>query len=858
MKHHFIVLALLNGILLLFPSLLIAQNTQLSNPLRLDDDSNAQSGAQMIFSNPAGLGFNEKYQLSYDFWGTTQGKNQHAISLSYNPFKTYHIALGWQQGSFVFANAIRFQQLSLGLSYHSASDFWHENKQNLSQTLKIGFQYRIARYLSLGVSEWLYRAPFEEMKLFTEIGFAVKPLLDRSYLSTSLRTESNHNASLLSSFHFRLSGGNFFLGSISLYARHQYQLKTEEQSIALGLSFNDDFSVLGGLQAPMDKLDSTNDQMYYGGLRIKAKPAEEERDSSKAKIVEISLSQLAEIQKKSVLLINDEFRSPYLDKLLTFKKLAQDPNVSAVVLTIAGENYEWGRAWEIGKQIEALKTAGKKVYAYVLSANTQSYFVASHAHEIWTPPVFELMLTSLGGQWVYFGDFLKNIGVQPQFLAVGDYKNAPEVFVKNGPSPYAKEVSQNLIDQKYQLVLETITKNRSLTTDQTKEIIAQGPFVSSVAKNKKLIDGIAFYDEFLRVLEKKHKNHRLDQRYEQGIYQTERWGHKDQIAVIHAVGELGGGTNLLSGQDKIFNPEIMIPLIERLKYNSKVKAVVLRIDSPGGDVNGADHIWRYLSLLAKQKPLIVSMGDVAASGGYYVAAPAKKIFASPLTITGSIGIFAGKFSISQLLKKFGIEVYSMEKDPNAHTMSMLTPWPESLEKQFTASLTELYEIFLSRVLSGRKALNREQLIKIAGGRVWTGNEAIKNGLVDQIGGLADAIEEAVKLAKIDDYEVKAYFGESQSSIKRAILGQVAVDSLLESSADDVVLPQDGFGTEVTQGMQHTVRQLYQQLLLSLSNQSAEQLIFIFSSLLSQSPSKVMALLPWMELNHTNLYHGVDE
>jgi ClpP class serine protease len=363
----------------------------------------------------------------------------------------------------------------------------------------------------------------------------------------------------------------------------------------------------------------------------------------------------------------------------------------------------------------------------------------------------------------------------------------------------------------------------------------------------------------------------------------------------------------------------------------------LRIDSPGGDVNGADHIWRYLTMLAKRKPLIVSMGDVAASGGYYVAAPAHKILASPLTITGSIGIFAGKFSVVQLLKKFGIEVFSLEKDPNAHTMSLLTPWSEALEKQFITSLTELYELFLNRVLSGRNGrklnpknktveqvpsnqvavqvpsnqvavqvpsnqvavqvpsnqvavqvpsdqstFNRAHLLKIASGRVWTGNEAYQHGLVDQIGGLSDAIEEAAKMAKLKDYEVRGYYGEAQSTIKKALGQAQGFEGVMESESkisenliDDLSnvdfttssqeaqidepstalllqsLSAQASSSHSSQFLQ-AFTQLYQLLLLSLTPQATQQLMSIFSAISFGPSTKMMAILPWLELNSSTM------
>jgi protease-4 len=843
------------------PTQVATTTPKTSTFMRLDDDISSQSGAQMLFSNPAGIGFNQRFQLAYDFWGQKIAQTQsakHALGMTFSPFKNYHLGLGWQNGAFTFASALRAQNLSIGFSYQSRSDFWTSTQQDLAEIWKIGFQYRIARYLSLGLTEWLSHQKGQDLKLLMEVGLAIKPLTDRIILASAFRTDEQ-SAKVISSLQMRLGTGDQWFGNLSLYARHQYDLKSEDQWLALGLSFGGQYAVSGSMQNQIDDAFSSHSPVYHGSVRIKSSTTLEEKDKTRPKIVEISLSKLSEMQKSnSLIALSDNFQSPFLSKLLAMKAIEKDPSVSAVLLTFAGDNYDWGRAWEISQQIKKIKHAGKKVYAYLLGGSTQSYYVASHADEIWMAPVAELMLTSLGGQWLYFGDFLQRFGIKPQFLAVGEYKSAPEIFSKNAPSDASKEVSQSLLDQRYDLLIDALAQNRKFPNQDVKTLLAEGPFVAKTAKEKKLIDQIAFYDEMLRELEKKHPRHQFIQNQYPFKNQSEIWGKKDQVAVIYAVGDLSSGSaNPLTGQSKFFNPETLVPLIEKLRMNDQVKAVVLRIDSPGGDVNGADVIWRYLSLLAKRKPLIVSMGDVAASGGYYVAAPAKKIFASPLTVTGSIGIFAGKPVVGDLLRQLGIGIFTLQKDENATTMSLFTPWSATLEKQFLKALTELYDLFLTRVLTGRKNLTREKLAKVASGRVWTGQDALKHGLVDQIGGLSDAIESAIQMTGAKELEVKAYYGESQSSLKKMILGSVdTIDSWSSDSdhslSDHSLHLDDLAQTSAQTSAQTALPQFVQQLMMILSPATIEVITAVLSSLMTHQEFKAMAILPWVEMSQPSL------
>lgn len=415
---------------------------------------------------------------------------------------------------------------------------------------------------------------------------------------------------------------------------------------------------------------------------------------------------------------------------------------------------------EIRRGLEDFKKSGKFVVAYANALTQKDYYLNSVADTLYLNPVGELDFKGLSSEVLFFKDFEDKSGVKMEVIRHGKYKSAVEPFLENEMSPANREQMTVLLNSIWGSVVSDISKSRKISVDSLNSIAnSLGARTPELAKQKHLIDRIAYEDEYhngirkaLKVDKEKEYNKVSILDYADKVARTNTdYSKKDKIAIIYAQGEIKSG----EGDVDYIGEGSMRRSLEEARNDEDVKAVVLRVDSPGGSALTSELIWREIELTKKVKPVVVSMGNLAASGGYYISCNANTVFAEPNTITGSIGVFGMLPNFHPLATKLGINAEQVRTHKNASGYSVFEPIDENFKGYVTESIENIYSVFLKRVAAGRK-MSVAQVNEIAQGRVWTGVDALKLGLVDKLGGMDLAIQHAAKLAKVKEYRTENY------------------------------------------------------------------------------------------------------
>ncbi|CAM1352937.1 signal peptide peptidase SppA [Tenacibaculum ascidiaceicola] len=408
----------------------------------------------------------------------------------------------------------------------------------------------------------------------------------------------------------------------------------------------------------------------------------------------------------------------------------------------------------IRNKIEEFKESGKFVYAYNDIYTQKNYYLSSVADSLFLNPIGVIDFRGLSTEILYFKDFEDKYGIKMEVVRHGKYKSAVEPFLENEMSEANREQTTSFLKSIWSEITDDISKSRNISIEKLNLIADNynGRNVT-VAKENNLIDASIYEDEYKEKLamgsDKKVNTISIEDYISSGKGRVSSTA-KDKIAVIYAQGDIiyGEGSKDFIGQG------IINKAIRKARKDTNVKAIVLRVNSPGGNALASELIWRELELTKKEKPIVVSMGNYAASGGYYIACNASKIFAEPTTITGSIGVFGAIPNFSQFTDKIGINAEQVSTN-NSPSYSVFEPMNKKFYDVTKEGIEEMYTTFVNRVSAGRN-MTFEQVNEIAQGRVWTGKEAIKNGLVDQLGGLNDAIKAAAELAELENYKVRNY------------------------------------------------------------------------------------------------------
>ena len=446
-------------------------------------------------------------------------------------------------------------------------------------------------------------------------------------------------------------------------------------------------------------------------------------------------------------LLRDD-RPAFHDLVFAVYNAADDRSVESIVLHIDGLDWGWARVHEMAAALRSFRASGKKVYACIDGAGEKEYALAACAERISMPQVSTLQLDGLSATAMFMAGGFGKLGVRPNFAHVGRYKSAVESYTRDSLSVPAREAMEALLDDEYALLLDSLAVARHLPRDSVQHLIDDGPYTARDALARGLVDTLlaqADMDSLASHAGPTRRGTGSFLRYaEEGSSES-----GEHIAVLVAEGEIVDGKSRDGGfGGRAVGDETLIEALRDIRSRKSIKAVVLRIDSPGGSGNASEAVWQELRRTRREKPVIVSMGDLAASGGYYLACAGDVIVADPATITGSIGVFGGKFNLAGLYNKLGINIQSITRGRHADMMSSYTDFTPEEETLFQHGLDQFYEVFLSRVSEGR-GLTTAQVDSLAQGRVWSGLAAKQRGLVDEFGGLNEAIDIAREKAHLD-------------------------------------------------------------------------------------------------------------
>jgi len=447
-----------------------------------------------------------------------------------------------------------------------------------------------------------------------------------------------------------------------------------------------------------------------------------------------------------------------------------DDRIKGVFLRVSGVNTGFAKLNDIGRLIKDFQSSGKPVYSFIESGGIGEYYVASFADKVYLFKGGLMMLNGLASEAMFLKKTLDKLGVQGDFFHIGEYKTAVNMFTEDQMTPAHKESMEVLLKDIYEVTLAGIAANRGLDKTAVKNVFNETPISNDDYKKAKLVDDVIYEDEIFEK-EKKENGVRFVSfdTYKETTKPTPFHG-LNRVAVIFASGEINtgesGGKSLLGGE--VLGSDTVAAQLRAARKNRFIKAVVLRIDSPGGSSVASDVIRREAELLAKKKPLVISMSDLAASGGYWISMSSEKVMALPQTITGSIGVISGKFVLKGLYDKVGITKEVVKTSKYADMFTDYRPFNEDERNKMNVMMNHMYDAFLDIVAKNRD-MKPEAVDKVARGRVWAGNTALKLKLVDQIGGLIDAVDEAKKMAGIKPDQT---FGLTIYPRKKSIMDMV--------------------------------------------------------------------------------------
>jgi len=707
------------------------------------------NSASSIALNPAGLGFN-------------QGRNiniaQTHLSDKFFSDTGIYLALGkvgysleWLDSAIsrrkhTFALAIsNNRNISVGFGY---SRFGSNNSSYSSLSLlTAGLTFRPARWLSLaGVASDVrgssvpvsISSGFGILESKYRIGLGLRPVGENLTLTADLnidKFDSGDNTILRYGLEFWSKKGFSVNGMLD-----------EEGGFEFGLE----------LRFPKTALRNSN-RYNDSGDYLSSVSVLEMRNRRRATALQQKGSFL---QLKLMGIIPDEPSSSFFYKgprttsewVRLIDRALDDEQIGGIILQIGPFTGGMSTAAEIRNALLRFKNSGKKIIAYSEIMTVKGLYVASAADKIYMNASGYLFFSGLRAQVTHYKSLLEKIGVEAEFIRVGRYKSAVEPASLDSMSESRREELNAILDDFQENIYSAIADGRNLSKDEINSAAEEGPYTTSEAVTAKLIDGAAYEDELEDIIKEqfgmKIFSKTRGRSYEKQKDLVRRWGGMPVVAVLHLSGAIGTGESRKNplGGSKLLGAKTISRMIESLRENPRVKAIILRIDSGGGTTLGSDIIWREMFRTKRKKPLIVSFGDIAASGAYYLAMPADTILAGRMSLTGSIGIFMGRPSLKGLYKKLGIHKEVIKRGKHSDIFSEHKNWSEEEKELLLRQLTELYDDFVNKVVDGR-GLSRTEVDSAAMGRVWTGEDALELGLIDLIGGIREA--ENVALEMID-------------------------------------------------------------------------------------------------------------
>jgi len=432
------------------------------------------------------------------------------------------------------------------------------------------------------------------------------------------------------------------------------------------------------------------------------------------------------------------------------REATTDDRVKGIIVRVGNLDWGWVKAYELHEALDHFREAGKPVYVSLSRAAELEYLIGSSGSLITMPPIETLYLDGLSVTALFYRGTFDKLGISPNFAQAGRYKTGVEPYLQTGLSAPAREAMDALLDDQYGQLTAVVGGSLDIPADSARSLLEGGPYTGEQAVARGLVDTLVYAADLDSLLQDSLDDdvHTVD--FENYLKRSHHQGGGHHIAYVAATGEITSGRSEdRPGEDRVMGSESMVEVLNDVADRSAVKAVVLRVDSPGGVVEPSDEIWRAVERLAASKPVIVSMSDLDASGGYYLSAPATRIVAHPASITGSIGVYGGKFNLVGLMNKVGLSVETLSRGRRASMMSPFTDFTPEEARIFKEHMTSTYRMFLSRVADGR-GFSLAWADSVGQGRVWSGASAYELGLADTLGGIETAIALAMQEIGVKD------------------------------------------------------------------------------------------------------------
>ena len=436
----------------------------------------------------------------------------------------------------------------------------------------------------------------------------------------------------------------------------------------------------------------------------------------------------------------------------------KDEKIKGIRLNSGLISSGWAQAREIRNCLNEFKKSGKFIYAYADFMSQKGYYVSSVADSIFMNPVGSIELKGLSSEVLYFEDFQNQYGLKMEVIRHGKYKSAVEPFLQDKMSDENRAQIKGLLDAVWTTISDEIVDSRAISKKALEKMVEELTVTDAKeAITNGIIDALVYEEDFEKSIKVALEIDKDDSINSVELYElntqmkTFDSDVKDQIAVIYANGPI----LYTSGTEEVIGKKALNQAFQEVETNKNIKGAVLRIDSPGGDAMTSEIILNAIRKLKGKKPLVVSLGNIAASGGYYIACLGDKIYASPMTITGSIGVLAAFPNMRGLAERIGINAEQVNSHKNAMGYSLFEPLNDGFKNSTKSAIEKVYTTFKSRVSEGR-SLNMEKVEDLSKGRIWSGKDAVENGLVDAIGGLEDAIQATAEMAAIENYNIDSY------------------------------------------------------------------------------------------------------
>jgi len=691
--------------------------------------------ALSIIVNPAGLGFSRTFEGCLISPFDTNG----AVNETQLYFRTGRIGFSSLLSGENDYNAFTVSTgTKIGRNLYLGSGYRWFTKSKRGSEWDLGFLYRPLNFVSVGVTANDINYPDELFPRYN-LGFAVRPFGNRFTVSFDGSYYKTETIDYGEDLNLTLGANLELINGITISGHYS------EDNFGVGLGLNlRNFGIMGygnfddkgnfaaGKTATHFSIDRyrtvlKSKKQYWVSFTLSGNIIEERRPSGILSKRETTLKQI-------------------LDNI---ERIADDAEIKGIYLVMEGPECGFAKLQEIRKALSECKKKGKTIYCYAQTLGNTGYYLATVADSLFMNPSGELFLTGLFSQVPFFKGTLDKVGIEAELEHIGKYKSASDIFTQDSMTLAHKEVTNAILDDLFDQLTGTIAQTRGMNVQHLKHLIDQGPFSAKQAKERNLIDRLLYEDEVGERLRKGRTKLVSLKKYISSKSYVYDWQTEpaDKIAIIYATGNIvsgKSGSNFLAGS--LMGSKTIISAIRSARKDKSIKAIVLRIDSGGGSGLASDVIWREVKRTTEgksRKPFIVSMSDVAGSGGYYIACAADIILADEGTITGSIGVLSGKFSFENFYKKIGLRFETNKRGKRAAMFSATKSFTDDEREKLQLDIREFYLDFIEKVAEGRD-IPVAKVDSVGRGRIWTGNQAKGIGLIDEIGGLS----EAIRIAKL--------------------------------------------------------------------------------------------------------------